>query len=148
MSTVDSIEGLECVVGKSRLLVPAEFVEGVVEVEVSAPPPLARRWVGGFGYHGERPVLCVSLVTSKDSVQQSRRLVKGVLLSMDNTNVSWLLEVNAVKAFARVRRLQRRTTPSHESQLPAWVGVAADASGQTLRWLDVSSMVKQLAGNI
>jgi hypothetical protein len=134
-------------VGKARVLIPAEFVEGVVEVKLSPSPPLARKWVGGLGVHSGRALLCVSLLPGAPATSPSpQRTVKGVLFKVVESELVWALEVNAVRAFQSVRKLERRPAPLG-STVPSWIGVAADSAGQTLGWVDVTSMVKELAGS-
>jgi hypothetical protein len=135
--------GIECLVGKAQLLIPAELVAGVAEFDVSPPPPLARKWVGGLAEHEGRAVVCVCLVPG--SILGGPRRVKGVLIKVEDSEVGWVLEVNAVRGFVKARRLPRRTAPP--AGVPSWIGAAADASGHTFGWVDVTSMVRELVGS-
>jgi chemotaxis signal transduction protein len=54
-------ECLECTVQGMRLLVPTEDLERVLELPLSAPPPLSVPWVAGLGLLGDRPLVVVSL---------------------------------------------------------------------------------------
>jgi hypothetical protein len=140
----DEERGLECLVGKARLVVPANLVEGMIELELSPAPPLARKWVGGLGFHGGRSLVSVSLV-GKEPARESARLVKGVLFAVQDSEIGWLLEVTSVRSFVTVRRVSRRSPPS--PGVPTWIGAASDSAGHMVGWVDVMSMVKELAGS-
>jgi hypothetical protein len=143
MNSVGSSRGIECLVGKARLLIPAEFVAGVLELEVAPPPPLSRKWVGGLGFHENRAMVCVSLIGP--GLQGAPRRVKGLHLGVEDSDTGWLLEVNSVGTFVEVQRLERKAVPG--SGLPAWVGAAADIRGQSYGWVDVRAMIKELVGS-
>lgn len=133
--------GLECVVGKARLVLPAGLIEGVVELEIGVPPPLARRWVAGLGRHEDKAVLCVTLIPQP---QPKARTVKAVLFRVEDSEIGWLFEVSSVRSFVMARRVERTTPPP--PGVPSWVG-GAEVAGQVLGWVDVTAMVKELAGS-
>lgn len=137
------IQGLECHVGRHRVLVPAEFVGSVVELEVSQPPPLAKRWLSGIGLHDGASVACVTFGAVDEAKVASRRSVTGVLLAVDSP-LKLLLEVSRVRSFQRVRRTETRA--AQPSNTPAWVAPATDESGQVCSLIDVTAMVKDLVG--
>ncbi len=138
--TSDWKKGLECVVGKAHLLVPVEFVSGVIELDMSPPPPLSRKWVGGLGFHEGRASLCVSLIPVE--AKTASRRVKGIMLGIEGSEVNWILEVSTIGAFLNVQPIERKA-PSH---VPSWIGAVSDDKGQTFGFVDVLAMVKELAG--
>src|SRR3954471_3315019 len=76
---VREASGLECVVGKARIAIPAEAVAQIIEYEVAALP-LARSLVAGLGVFGDQVIVSISFAPRSGGTTARRRKTKGVLL--------------------------------------------------------------------
>jgi chemotaxis signal transduction protein len=132
-------DALECVIGKAHVVVSAARVRSVVELELSAPPPLGRKWVGGLGTHEGRVVVCVSLVRVG---ALTSRMGKGLLCSVPESEVGWMLEVSSVRSFLKVRKVARPVTAA----TPVWFCAAQTEEKRLVGYVDVELMVRELAG--
>lgn len=138
-STAPWVDALECVIGKAHAVLPASRVRSVLELELSAPPPLARKWLGGLGAYEGRVVVCVSLMRAAPAV---RRTGKGLLCVVPESDVGWLVEASKVLSFLKVRRVSRALTV----ETPPWVIAAQTTDGRLVAYVDVELMVRELAG--
>ncbi len=139
-----AIDGLECFVGKARVAVPRDVVDQVIEYEVSASPPLARRWVGGLAVHEGKILLSVALV--QQAAATGARTVKGVLLQVADAEVGWVLEVAGVGSFVQVSLQPRQAQTPTGAKLPPWIHPAKTADARPIGWVDVPAMIRDLAG--
>jgi hypothetical protein len=134
-------EGLECIIGKARVALPMEAVQQVLEYEVGAPPPLARKWVGGVGVHGDELLLSVALVPPGTGT--AKRIAKGILLRTSRTGIAWAIEVASVGARVEVS-LTGKPSPGN-GQLPAWIASAQTKDGRPIGWIHVEQMLADLS---
>ena len=132
-------DGLECVIGKAHAVVSAVRVRSVVELELSAPPPLGRKWVGGLGVHQGQVVVCISLVRT---ASRAPRLGKGLLCVVPESDVAWMLEVSSVMSLVKIQKVSRPVT----ADTPAWLTAAQTQEGRLVGYVDVELMVRELAG--
>lgn len=137
--TAPWVDALECVIGKAHAVLPASRVRGVLELELSAPPPLGRRWLGGLGSHEGRVVVCISLMRAAPTVP---RMGKGLLCVVPESDVGWLVEASRILSFLRVRRVSRAVAV----ETPPWVIAAQTPDGRLVAYVDVELMVRELAG--
>lgn len=137
-------EGLECLIGRARVAIPIEAVQQVIEYEVSPPPPLSRKWVGGLGLYMERVVVSVALVTRPGAPTAARRTVKGVLLQAPGFEVAWALEVSSIAARVRAQISPRASGGS--DKLPEWMANATTSDRRAIGWIDVEAMLEELSG--
>jgi chemotaxis signal transduction protein len=142
-ATGSELQGLECEIGRFRVVVPTPFVGAVVEMDLSAPPPLASKWIGGLGYYEGKAVVCLTL--ARASRYPARRLSKGILLSLTQA-LSVVLEVDAVRSFRLVKVLPRKQVTQAQPSTPDWVTPATESAGQTVALIDVPRMVRDLVG--
>lgn len=140
-----SRRGLECFVGQARVGIPTAVVERVIEYQCSPPPPLARRWVGGFVLYEGRVMLSVALVSRKSESIAPSHPARGVVLRVPHSEVGWILEVNSVGAFLDAEVAMRRSVPQ-ASKLPAWVHAGRTLDRRAIGWIDVDAMVRELVG--
>jgi len=69
-------ECLECTVQGTRILVPTASLERVLELPLTAPPPLSVPWVAGMGLVGDKPLVVVSLAgTPRGPLSSCRALL-------------------------------------------------------------------------
>jgi chemotaxis signal transduction protein len=138
---------LECAVGRARVAIPVDFVDSIIEYEVTGPLPLSRAWIGGVGFHEQRMLLSVALSSPKAQTPMRVRAVKGVLLHAPGSELAWALEVASVASFVRLTILERRANTA-AGALPSWItGAKTTEDERTIAWLSVDAMVLDLAGS-
>jgi len=131
-------------VGRAPLAVPLGAIFQLVEYEVTPAPPLARRWVGGFGTYGES--LLISIALAGPGSTSGIRSTKGILLRAPEQEVLWALEVQSVGAQVRAR-FSDAPHPSGE-RLPPWIRHAVRADGRSIGWMDIDQMLAALSGGV
>jgi chemotaxis signal transduction protein len=132
-----TLEGIECVCGDARVVVPAQHIDQIIEYEVS-PLPLARKWVSGVGVHSGDLLLSISL----RGRHEGRTRVKGILLRATAGVASrWVFEVDEVLMLAKVRA--SRAALGMDGG-PRWVCGALRDDGGRIGWLDVPAMLVDL----
>lgn len=117
------------------MLVPAERVARVVEVELSPPPPLAREWIGGLGHSENEVFVAVDLGTGKGA-----GLATCVVLDSERPRpLLWALRVDRSIGFASGTPCPRdKELPA---EWPAWIGGARlSGSSDIIGLLDVTAM--------
>lgn len=134
------LDALECVIGRAHAVVPASCVQSVVELALSTPPPLSRKWVGGLAFHQDRAVVCVSLFGAAAARTAGTR--KGVLCQVQHSDIGWMVEVTTVLSFLQVQAVA--STASADT--PPWLTAAQTREGRMLGYVDVEGMVRALAG--
>ncbi len=132
------VDALECVIGKAHAVLLASYVRSVLELELSAPPPLGRKWVGGLGAHQGRVVVCINLAKTGPATP---RVGKGILCALPESDIGWMIEVSKVMSLLKVRRVPRPMTPG----TPPWVTAAQTVEGRLVAFVDVERMVRELA---
>lgn len=154
--------GLECLVGPSRLGIPAESVKQIIEYEVMSPVPLARPGVAGLGVFDAKVLVSITLAASepRGAQEPGRRSTKGVLLNVPQSSIDWALEVTGIVGFleAEVRAAVPRPDvraaaprPGVRSAAPrpnpapgagaSWMGEATTEDGRTIGWIDVDHLL-------
>jgi chemotaxis signal transduction protein len=136
----DLVSGLECRIGRAHIALPVDMVARVVEYRPVALP-LAKKWVGGVAILDDAPLLSVALIAPPDP--QVRGRVTGVLLNHPASSFGWALEIDEVFVFVRARLQARR--PPAGNKVPRWISSAGTADGRQIGWLDVTTMLADLA---
>ena len=150
--------GLECLVGPSRLGIPAESVKQIIEYEVMSPVPLARPGVAGLGVFDAKVLVSITLAASEQ--EPGRRSTKGVLLNVPQSSIDWALEVTGIVGFLEadvrvavprpdvraaaprpdVRSAASRANPALGAGA-SWMGEATTEDGRTIGWIDVDHLL-------
>jgi chemotaxis signal transduction protein len=132
-----TLEGIECVCGSARIVVPAQHVDQIIEYEVS-PLPLARKWVNGVGVHAGDLIVSISLRERA----AGRTQVKGILLrGTAGVAARWAFEVDDVLVLTKVRA--SRAAMGMDAG-PRWIAGALRENGERVGWLDVATMLADL----
>lgn len=127
-------KGLEFEVGRHRVVVPAALVTRVVEVDLTAPPPLARDWLGGVGVSEGDIFLAVDLGVSAPP----GRSTCVILESARPRPVRWALRVSRSVGFVEVTPCARpKDLPA---EWPSWVKGAERGDVGVVGLLDVVEM--------
>jgi hypothetical protein len=132
---------LECQVGRALVGIPRAHVGQIVEYPL-VPLPLPARYVGGVGLFQERVLVSIALVPVPGGRARSTR---GVLLSGGEPGVGWVLEVASVGGFVPVS-VADPGERSAGDKVPAWILRARTSDGRHMAWLDVPTMLRELAG--
>lgn len=132
-TSLEMLRGLACEVGATRVAVPTDHVDQIIEYELCSPLPLAKRWIGGLGIWERRVLASIALDAPASAQQPRRRKAKGVLLRQPQWDIEWALEISAVAGFVEVK-LQPATS---KSAGPPFLRRAASADGRPIAWLDV-----------
>jgi len=131
------LEGIECVCGGARVVVPAQHVDQIVEYDVS-PLPLARKWIAGVGVHAGD--LLVSIAVG--GAREGRGRVKGILLrGPAGVGARWAFEVDDVLVLTKVRASRAATALDGG---PRWIAGGLRENGERIGWLDVPAMLVDL----
>jgi hypothetical protein len=133
--------GLECWAGKSKLVLPIEAVRQIIEYELSPPPPMARRFVGGFAMHDGRLVVSLALAPAVFAPPGTR--MKGILLQGALNGIEFALAVTQVGGFVTCTPVDEPRDPKR----PRWLTKVATADKRTAVFLDVPMFLALLARN-
>jgi hypothetical protein len=131
---------LECQVGRALVGIPRAHVGQIVEYPL-VPLPLPARYVGGVGLFQERVLVSIALSPLAGAKARSTR---GVLLSGGEPGVDWVLEVVSVGGFLPVNVVDTGER-SVGDKVPAWILRARTRDGRSMAWLDVPTMLRELA---
>jgi hypothetical protein len=93
------LDCLECIVGRTDLLIPVRDLDRVTEYELTAPPPLAPLWIGGLSLMGD--AVCVSLSLSGHP-RGPLSSCKGLLLRDPVTGSRYVVQVDEVGGITSV----------------------------------------------
>jgi hypothetical protein len=133
---------IECVSADTRVLVPADAIEQILEYEASAVP-LTAPFVGGVAVVGTALVVSIQLLTDRPDREREKKRT-GVLLAAVGTGraegLRYAVEVGGVIALVTI--VGRRLAPPVREE--RWCGEATTADGRTLPLLDVDAMLTDL----
>lgn len=134
--------GLECAVGRGRILVPAQIVERVENLEIVPGFPAWPRRVSGLGVCGQHVVVTVSLSPVERVVN---RTASALLIQPRTGGVRWALEITAPIGLVTIDALT--PNPGHSEARPRWMWTASAPSRENLLWVDIDGMIAALGGS-
>jgi hypothetical protein len=140
--TIGSGEGLEFFVGRASLVLPAPFVERIVEVTPTPLPPVSPTWLRGVALIDERIVAVVGLTPR--GAGDAGKACKGILLRSDPGQPGWVIEAGAIGRMIAVRRLADGPNVDRGSRLPVWIARARTSDDRVVGWIDVPAMLLSL----
>ena len=136
-----SYAGLECRVGRGRVIVPAASVERLDELIVAPPLTSWPRRVSGVGVCGGQLVLALSLTPSE---RVASRAANGLLFQERAGGVRWALEITAPVGLIVVDELA--PNPVDSEARPRWLWSAITPDREQRLWIDVEGMLTTLGG--
>ena len=131
--------GLECAVGRGRIIVPAELVEKVDIVNIAPSLMSWPRRISGLGICGEHVVVTVSLSPVE---RAPSRAASALLLQPRSGGVRWALEITAPIGLLSISALV--PNPGDSEARPGWMWTAGAPSRDNLLWVDVDGMIAAL----
>ena len=135
--------GLECLAGRARVAVPVSDILEVVEYQVTPPPPLASRFVGGLGSLNGKVVISIAIDFPWERVPP-RRVTQGILLRAAHADGPvWAIEVSEVRAFIELAT-ERPLEPSGSEAKPKFISFRQASDGRTVGWVDVAALLAEL----
>ena len=135
-------ECLECTVQGTQVLVPTDDLERVLELPLTAPPPLSGPWVAGLGILADKPLMVVSLAGRPRGPFESCR---AVLLRAQGRDYRYGVLVEDVRAIRSIEPEAFANRPENSWPCPSgWLTAARDGDVQILKletpavasWLD------------
>src|SRR5262245_24465443 len=155
MLSVDPVDvagyrrGIECRIGKARIVIPTAVVKEAIEYDVLRPPAHVHRLVSGLAVHDARVLVSLALVPSADGGRDQRR-TKGVLLTLDRhaatgggNEVLWAIEVTELLTLVQCQVLPKRGDEA-PGTLPPWVYRATTRDARLTAWIDVVGLLAEL----
>lgn len=132
-------------VGAMNIVVPIQSMEQIIEVKVTAPPPMAEPWVSGLAQYGDRVLVGVRLTSEHSGTLLEQGWTKGVLMRAGARRLSWLLEIDAVRKLIQTSVHTHQATQTANLLCPEpWLVPATTAEGRHLSWLDAPAVADQL----
>ena len=138
------VHAIECVTNGTRVVLPAEAVERIVEYDVS-PLPLAGPWVSGLAAHDAGVIVSVRLeLTARNGRATKRRAKAALLTGSSTTRTRWAVEIDEVLSLVHVKAGRVDPRAEGEGDAPPWLASAITADGRTVRCLDTAFMLRSL----
>jgi len=135
------ILGLDCLVGRERLVIPSAAVEHIIDYEVS-PLPSTRPEIGGRGVHMGQPIVSLRLC-GWGPPPLGLRSAKGVLLAWGDRRAGWVVEVSEIIAIVE-GAMDPLVEPSNTGPADRWLLTAITRNGSRVTWLDVDTLLDEM----
>jgi hypothetical protein len=133
------VHAIECVAQGTRVALPADSIERIVEYDVS-PLPLAGPYVAGLAQHDACVIVSVRL--SREGASSGTRRAKAALVAgASSARTRWAVEVDEVISLVHVKAADAgRSTLA--AGAPSWLAAALTADGREVHCVDVESMLR------
>lgn len=133
-------QALEFEIGPARVLVGADHIDRIMEVELTLLP-LAKRWIGGVAVDAEDTLLVVDLAVGTPAALGRTRC--AIFRTSSQRGVRWGIRIDSARNLVAMKRLPVRPNEV-PTEWPEWVGGALLNGDAVVACIDVPRMVRGL----
>ena len=133
------IRGLECRIGRGRVVLPTTFVDLLGEYSVGTRIPVSDLVGCAIGVWTDEPILSISLSRHEPA---PIRTTNGALLLAAKAVIRWAFEIDEPIGIVSIASMAKPT-----ATIP-WRRSAMLSDGRSLQFIDIPMMIEDLGGRV